>query len=71
VPELIRAGVDGLLIPPADPDALAAAIAKLMDNPALAAALGRSARARVIECYRLARNAEQLGGVFHEFLGGT
>ncbi len=68
VPELIRADVDGLLIPPADPDALAAAIARLMDNPELAARLGHSGRIRVLERYHLARNTERLAAVFREYL---
>lgn len=68
VPELIRADVDGLLIPPADAEALAAAIARLMDDPALAARLARSGRTRVMEHYNLVRNSERLAAVFREYL---
>jgi len=68
VPELIRAEVDGLLIPPADADALAAAIARLMDDAELCARLGRSARTRVLECYNLERNTERLEQVFRRYL---
>ena len=35
--EVVRDGVDGLLVPPRDPEALAAAAARVLDDPALAA----------------------------------
>jgi glycosyltransferase involved in cell wall biosynthesis len=63
IPELIRDGIDGLLVPPADAEALAAAIARLMDDPELAARLGRSGRERVIERYHIARNIEPLAAL--------
>jgi glycosyltransferase involved in cell wall biosynthesis len=47
IPELVRDGVDGLLVPPGDPVALAGAIDRLIADPALAARLGASGRARV------------------------
>ncbi|HEX2437632.1 MAG TPA: glycosyltransferase family 4 protein [Methylomirabilota bacterium] len=46
-PELIVDGESGLLVPRADPGALAAAIARLLDDPALATRLGAAAQARV------------------------
>jgi glycogen(starch) synthase len=49
IPELVRDGVDGLLVPPGDPAALAGAIEKLLADPDLAATLGASGRARVAE----------------------
>jgi glycosyltransferase involved in cell wall biosynthesis len=70
IPELIRDGIDGLLAPPADPDALAAAIEKLMDDPELRARLGRSGRRRVLECYNLKRNSARLGEMFQRYGGG-
>ncbi len=52
LPEVV--GPDGesaLHVPPADPEALAAAIGRLLDDPELAARLGRAGRRRVIERY--------------------
>jgi len=46
-PELIEDGESGLLVPRADPAALAAAIERVLDDPALAARLGAAARHRV------------------------
>jgi glycosyltransferase involved in cell wall biosynthesis len=45
--EVITDGVDGLLVTPGDPPALADAISRLLDDRALAARLGASARATV------------------------
>jgi glycosyltransferase involved in cell wall biosynthesis len=68
VPELIRNEVDGLLVAPADEAALAAAIARLMDDPEFAARLGRSGRERVIECYSVASNVQRLGRALDDIM---
>ncbi|HRX51188.1 MAG TPA: glycosyltransferase family 4 protein [Candidatus Krumholzibacteria bacterium] len=47
LPEVIRHGETGLLVPPDDPAALAAALADLLTHPDRAAALGRAGRADV------------------------
>jgi glycosyltransferase involved in cell wall biosynthesis len=44
VPEVITPGVNGLLVPPHDIEALRAAIARLIENPRLRAQLGEAAR---------------------------
>jgi glycosyltransferase involved in cell wall biosynthesis len=67
VPELIRDGIDGLLVAPADPEALANALERLMDDPALGARLGDSARLRVLESYNLSRNSARLGETFRQY----
>lgn len=61
IPELIRDGVEGLLTPASDDEQLAAAIARLMDDPELRLRLGRQARLRVLADYDLGRNAARLG----------
>jgi glycosyltransferase involved in cell wall biosynthesis len=48
IPELVRAGENGLLVPPDDPDALAEAVTSVRADAELAARLGREAR-RTIE----------------------
>jgi len=54
-PELVRAGVDGLLVPRGDAAATAEAISTLLDTPARAQAMGQSGAARVAEVFRLER----------------
>ncbi len=46
VPDLIDDGVHGLLVEPQDPDAFAAAVAKLLRDPARAADMGRRGQER-------------------------
>lgn len=64
IPELIRDGQDGLLVTPADADEMAAAIARLIDEPALRQRLTRSARQRVLEKYNLPHNTRTLAELF-------
>ncbi len=44
--EVVRDGVEGRLVPPSDPVALAAALREVLDDPALAARLGAAGRER-------------------------
>jgi glycosyltransferase involved in cell wall biosynthesis len=46
IPDLIDHGVEGLLVEPRDPDGLAAAIARVLDDPAEARRMGEQARER-------------------------
>jgi glycosyltransferase involved in cell wall biosynthesis len=58
-PEMVRAGVDGLLAPRGDVQAIARALIKLLDDPLLAARLGHAAAKRVRSLYRLDRTIER------------
>ena len=52
LPEVVGAdGVSALHVPPGDPEALAAAIGRLLDDRDLAAELGAAGRARVVELF--------------------
>jgi glycosyltransferase involved in cell wall biosynthesis len=66
VPELIRDGVDGLLVAPSDTDARAKALARFMDDAELRQRIAKSGRARVVEDYDLRRNVERLAAIFAE-----
>ena len=68
IPELIRPGQDGLLVPPSDEEALATALARLMDEPELRVSLGRAGRQRVESKYNLERNIGRLAEIFRHRL---
>lgn len=55
VPDMVRDGVDGIVVPPRDATALADALGTLLANDARRAAMGASARTRAEERYDLPR----------------
>jgi glycosyltransferase involved in cell wall biosynthesis len=67
IPELIEDGVNGRLVPPDDPPALALALAALIIEPAMRLRLGRAARRRVLERFAMEPGidglAARLGGL--------
>ena len=66
IPELIRTGVDGLLVAPANSVVLADALESLAADSALRRSLGQSARQRIISQYNLPLNQELLAQSFEE-----
>ncbi len=60
LPELVEDGRSGLLVAPGDAEALAAAVERVVDDPALASGMGAAARAEAEERFEL--------GVFTEAL---
>ena len=64
IPELIEDGVSGLLVESRNAEALAAAIARLLDDASLRTALGEAARRRAEERFDIARNARSYARIF-------
>jgi len=64
--EVIRDGVNGLLVPPADPAALAKAVNRLLGNPALRRRLAYAARKSVPEHFNLDRMLRLTGALYRE-----
>jgi glycosyltransferase involved in cell wall biosynthesis len=61
-------GSCGTLVPPKDPDALAAAIDQLLDQPERREAMGRAGRARVLQHFTWRRAAERTVEVYCEVI---
>ena len=66
IPELVEDGINGLLVPPADPGALAAALLRLHADPALRARLARAGRETATKTCDVRRNAAELLEVMRE-----
>ncbi|MCU0671280.1 MAG: glycosyltransferase family 4 protein [Myxococcota bacterium] len=60
VAELIRDGIDGILIPPANPDLLARTIAILADDREACERFGTAGRARVVDAFQAGAGADTL-----------
>jgi glycosyltransferase involved in cell wall biosynthesis len=60
IPEALEDGAEGLLVPPGDVDALAAALAALAADPGRRRRLGAAGRARMLRDFDLDRNARAL-----------
>jgi glycosyltransferase involved in cell wall biosynthesis len=68
--EVVKDGVDGLLVPVRDAAALAQAIARVLDDPSLARRLGEAARAKALAEYDERRIVARTLDVYREFAGG-
>ena len=68
-PELVRDGVDGLVVPPDDPAALAAAISTLAADPARSRAMGRSGQERLLARHDPRRHLTALDDLYAAVCG--
>jgi len=66
IPELIRDGLDGLIVHASDAEVLAAALERLVEDPLLRRSLGIAGRKRVHDLYNLPENVSSLTSVFRE-----
>ena len=71
VAELVGDGESGLLVPPGDPGALRAALARLLGDPALRCAMGEAGRARVVGAFDSKAEAAWLAQLFIGYAAGT
>jgi len=68
IPELITNGIEGLLVPPSDLDALVQALASLIDDDALHSSIATNGRKRILARYDLRTNVEALAAIFAEHI---
>lgn len=68
LPEIVRDGETGLLVPPEDPAALAAAVLRLRTDPGFAARLGAAARRHTKEHFSMDRCAADYSALYARLL---
>ena len=68
--EVARNGIEGILIPPRDRDALVDAIQSMLRDPSAREAMGRAARDRAIERFDERKVFETVGRVYDQLFGG-
>lgn len=66
IPEQIRDGTEGLLVPPENPAALTKALRRLLEDPTLRSTLARNARARVEKDFGIDRMVDQYEELFQK-----
>jgi phosphatidyl-myo-inositol alpha-mannosyltransferase len=66
--EVVRDGVEGLLVPPSDPSRVAAAMSRLLEEPELARRMGEAGRARARR-YSWENVAREVEGAYQEAIG--
>lgn len=64
--DVVARDVSGLLVPPRDPQALAAATVGLLASPARMQALGQAGRARAHECFGSGQMLDATAGLYRE-----
>ena len=69
-PEVVVDGETGLIVPPADPHALAAAVVKLLEAPELAVEMGAAGRRRVLEHYQIDVMTRRIEALYDSLLTG-
>jgi glycosyltransferase involved in cell wall biosynthesis len=68
LPEVVEDGVTGFVVEPGEVDELRERLEQLVRDRALAARLGRAARARVLERFTWSRCAERCLGAYSELV---
>ncbi len=66
IPELIRDGLDGMLVPASSVELLTEALERLVEDPLLRRSIGIAGRKRVHDLYNLPENVSMLANVFRE-----
>jgi glycosyltransferase involved in cell wall biosynthesis len=68
VPEIVRDGETGYLVPMGDADAMAQAMTRLLENPALASRMGEQGRQRVRDHFTIQATARRVEKLYEDVL---
>lgn len=68
VPDVVREGITGFIVPPGDDEGIAERILNLLGDPQRARAMGASARAWVAGRFSVAQNVEALAQLYDELV---
>ncbi len=71
IPDMVSSGVEGLLVPPGEPEAIAVAVAELLRDPERAAEMGRRGRRRRREEFNLEVTARRIGELYEELYAAS
>ncbi len=71
MPELVTDGETGLLVPPRNPEALAQAILRVLENPARAKAMARAGRKRVEDHFSLDAKLDRTEALYARLLAAA
>lgn len=69
-PEIVQDGVTGILVRPGNPDAMAAALENLLQDPARAGSMGAAGRRHVVAHFSIEAHAEKTMRVYEDVLVG-
>ena len=70
IPEIVRDGITGLLVPPRDSSQLASAILTLLRDPSLRKTMGEAGQQRVAACFSIDQTLSTLYNVYRSVLNG-
>ena len=68
LPEIVEDGVTGIVVPPDEPEALAAALLELLRDPARAAAMGAAGRVRALAAFSQGRCTDRIEELYRAAL---
>ena len=68
IPEVVRDGEDGILVPPANPEAIAAAVCRLLDDEPLRKRLGDAAIQSAFSRFQPQKSADELTRIYQSVL---